>query len=77
MFKIFAISDMHSYLTPTLKALKDAGWDENNSKHIIVVCGDALDRGNETAEMVERGDRGIARTAGYRQGTKEALRGAP
>ena len=51
--KIFAISDMHSYLTPTLKALKDAGWDENNPKHIIVVCGDALDRGNETAEMVE------------------------
>ena len=50
--KIFAISDMHSYLTPTLKALKDAGWDENNSDHIIVVCGDALDRGNETAEMV-------------------------
>lgn len=53
MFKIFTISDMHSYLTPTLKALKDAGWDENNPKHIIVVCGDALDRGNETAEMVE------------------------
>ena len=51
--KIFAISDMHSYLTPTLKALKDAGWDENNPEHIIVVCGDALDRGNETAEMVE------------------------
>lgn len=51
--KIFAISDMHSYLTPTLKALKDAGWNENNPEHIIVVCGDALDRGNETAEMVE------------------------
>ena len=30
--KIFAISDMHSYLTPTVKALKDAGWDENNPK---------------------------------------------
>lgn len=51
--KIFAISDMHSYLTPTLNALKDAGWDENNPEHIIVVCGDALDRGDETAEMVE------------------------
>ena len=53
MFKLFVISDMHSYLTPTLKALKDAGWDENNPNHIIIVCGDALDRGNETAEMVE------------------------
>lgn len=51
--KIFAISDMHSYLTPTLKALQDAGWNENNPEHIIVVCGDALDRGNETAEMVK------------------------
>jgi serine/threonine protein phosphatase 1 len=51
--KIFAISDLHSYLTPTLKALKDAGWDGNNPEHIIIVCGDALDRGNETVEMVE------------------------
>jgi serine/threonine protein phosphatase 1 len=51
--KIFAISDMHSYLTPTLKALKDAGWDENNPEHIIIVCGDCIDRGNETAEMIE------------------------
>ena len=51
--KIFAISDMHSYLTPTLKALKDAGWNENNPEHIIVVCGDCIDRGNETAEMIE------------------------
>ena len=51
--KIFAISDMHSYLTPTLKALKDAGWDESNPEHVIVVCGDCIDRGNETAEMVE------------------------
>jgi serine/threonine protein phosphatase 1 len=51
--KIFALSDMHSFLTPTIKALKESGWDENNPKHIIVVCGDALDRGNETVEMVE------------------------
>lgn len=51
--KIFAISDMHSYLTPTLNALKDAGWDENNPEHIIVVCGDCIDRGNETVEMIE------------------------
>lgn len=53
MMKIFAISDMHSFLAPTLKALKEAGWDENNPEHIIVVCGDAFDRGNETAEMLE------------------------
>lgn len=51
--KIFTLSDMHSYLTPTLKALKDAGWDENNPEHIIVVCGDVFDRGNETAEMLK------------------------
>lgn len=53
MMTIFAISDMHSFLTPTLKALKETGWDENNPEHIIVVCGDAFDRGNETAEMLE------------------------
>lgn len=51
--KIFAISDVHSFLTPTIKALKESGWDENNPEHIIVVCGDAFDRGNETVEMLK------------------------
>jgi serine/threonine protein phosphatase 1 len=53
MYRIFAISDMHSYLTPTLEALKNAGWDEDNPQHKIIVCGDALDRGNETVKMLE------------------------
>ena len=51
--KIFACSDIHSAYTPWIQALKEAGFDENNPEHIIVVCGDLLDRMNETVETLE------------------------
>lgn len=51
--KIFACSDIHSAYTPWMKALKEVGFDENNPEHIIVVCGDLLDRMNETVEVLE------------------------
>lgn len=51
--KIFACSDIHSAYTPWVQALKKAGFDENNPEHIIIVCGDLLDRMNETAETLE------------------------
>ena len=53
MPKLFVVSDLHSFLTPTIKALKEAGWDENNPENKIIVCGDAFDRGDETSEMLE------------------------
>lgn len=51
--KIFACSDIHSAYTPWVQALKQAGFDENNPEHIIMVCGDLLDRMNETAETLK------------------------
>ena len=49
--KIFAISDIHSFYTPMKKALDKAGFEIGNENHLLVVCGDLFDRGNETLEV--------------------------
>lgn len=53
MPKLFVCSDIHSAYTPWMKALNEAGFDENNPEHKIVVCGDLLDRMDETKEVYE------------------------
>lgn len=40
--KIFCISDVHSFFNEMIKALDEAGFDKNNSNHLLVVCGDLL-----------------------------------
>ena len=50
--KYFAISDVHSFYTKMVEALKEAGFDKNNENHALVLCGDAFDRGDETVEML-------------------------
>lgn len=52
MKKYFAVSDVHSFYSPLMKALNDKGFDKNNSDHLLIVCGDAFDRGSETKEML-------------------------
>ena len=51
--KIFACSDLHSFFTPFKKALDAKGFEPSNKDHLLVVCGDCLDRGSETNEVVE------------------------
>lgn len=51
--KLFVCSDIHSAYTPWMEALNEAGFDENNDGHIIVVCGDLLDRMDETKEVYD------------------------
>ena len=51
--KFFVISDMHSYYDPMIKALDEAGFDSNNPNHILIVCGDAFDRGMQAVEVYE------------------------
>lgn len=51
MAKFFVCSDIHSAYTPWMKALKGAGFDENNSDHKIIVCGDLFDRKEESQEV--------------------------
>ena len=51
-YKFFACSDIHSAYTPWMEALNKAGFDEKNDTHIIVLCGDAFDRKDESMEVL-------------------------
>lgn len=53
MPKFFVISDVHSYYDEMKKALDDAGFDPNNESHWLISCGDALDRGPKTQEVID------------------------
>lgn len=50
--KFFVVSDVHSYYTPLKKALDAAGFDRDNPEHWLISCGDALDRGDESEEVL-------------------------
>lgn len=49
--RYFVTSDIHSFYTPLKKALKTAKFDTNNPEHVLVICGDVFDRGEETMEV--------------------------
>ena len=49
--KYFVVSDLHSYYTITKTCLEEKGWEEDNKEHILIVCGDAFDRGDETLDL--------------------------
>ena len=53
MPKLFVTSDIHSYYSQLKCALDKAGFDENNSEHWLVVCGDCFDRGPESTEVLK------------------------
>ena len=53
MAKLFVCSDIHSAYTPWMKALNEAGFDENNPDHKIVLCGDLFDRMDESLMAYE------------------------
>ncbi len=46
--KYFVVSDIHSYYMEFKKAIDEAGFDENNPDHMLVICGDIMDRGDES-----------------------------
>lgn len=49
--KIFAISDVHGHFKEMKSALIKNGFDENNEEHMLVVCGDMFDRGDESLQV--------------------------
>ncbi len=49
--KYFVVSDVHGFFSILKQALEEKGFDENNSSHKLIVCGDLLDRGEEAQEM--------------------------
>lgn len=51
MKKYFVCSDVHSFLTEFKISLHNQGFDVGNKDHILVVCGDLFDRGDETVEL--------------------------
>ena len=51
--KLFCVSDIHSFFTPLKKELDRKGFEPNNLNHLLVVCGDAFDRGPESKEVYE------------------------
>lgn len=47
-YTLFACSDIHSAYTPWMEALNKAGFNKNNPRHKIVLCGDLFDRMDES-----------------------------
>lgn len=47
----FICSDIHGFCDIWIKALKEKGWDLDNPNHILILCGDAFDRGPQAVEI--------------------------
>lgn len=48
MKKLFVISDVHGHYREMINALEQAGYDEDNENHLLISCGDAFDRGEQS-----------------------------
>ena len=51
--KLFVISDVHGFYDEMIKALNEAGFDKDNPSHLLISCGDNLDRGEKPREVIE------------------------
>ena len=49
--KYFVVSDIHSFCSELKYSLRQAGFSKRNKNHILIVCGDVFDRGDETIEV--------------------------
>lgn len=50
--KYFVMSDVHSFYTEMKEALDEAGYDKDNESHVLIMCGDIFDRGDETLKVL-------------------------
>ena len=53
MKKYYVLSDIHSYYTQMINELNRKGFDIANDEHILVICGDLFDRGDESKEVYD------------------------
>ena len=53
MLEYFIASDIHGYCTIFKETLEINGFDINNKNHIVIICGDVFDRGNEAKELLD------------------------
>ena len=47
----FVTSDIHSFMDPFFTKLISSGFDNYNPDHILIVCGDAFDRGKDAVRL--------------------------
>lgn len=53
MKQYFCCSDVHGYFREFKDALRQAGFDACNSEHIVLLCGDAFDRGPDAKKLLD------------------------
>lgn len=51
--KIFAVSDIHSFYDELISALNEAGFEKDNPNHLLICCGDYLDRGTKSWDVID------------------------
>ena len=51
--KYFVSADIHGFYDEWMQALKEKGFDINNPKHKIIICGDTLDRGRQPKQIID------------------------
>ena len=50
-YTLFVVSDIHGHYDELIEGLKNAGFDKNNHKHKLIVCGDLFDRGYQNVQV--------------------------
>lgn len=53
MKQYFCCSDVHGYFREFKDALRQAGFDICNPEHIVLLCGDAFDRGSDAKRLLD------------------------
>ena len=53
MKTLFCLADIHGFYDEMMLALNEAKYDINNPNHIIIHCGDLLDRGSQPLECLK------------------------
>ena len=49
--KYFVVSDIHGYYSSLQKALTQKGFDIDDPNHMLIICGDMMDRGDCPVQM--------------------------
>lgn len=49
--RYYVVSDVHSFYTELIQALKEKGFFEDKEPHKLIICGDMFDRGSESVAM--------------------------
>jgi len=49
----FVISDIHGHFDEMITCLDEAGYDEKDNTHKLIVVGDMIDRGSQSKEVLE------------------------